>query len=230
MLPLRSMSRVWGWLNSIDLPESLRRPILSAYAAAFNCDLQEAFSEDLRDYKNLGEFFRRSLKPGLRPIHEDEDAVVSPSDGTILHMGSVQGGKLEQVKGIKYSIESFLGPITWTNENNDKIQDNDYQRALLHLSDNTDLYYCIIYLAPGDYHRFHSPADWTVNYRRHFAGKLYSVRPSFASWFPNLFSENERVAYIGKWKYGFFSMAAVGAANVGSMKVYFDQVTPNITK
>ena len=34
------------------------------------------------------------------------------------------------------------------------------------------LHQCIIYLAPGDYHRFHSPADWTIFHRRHFPGKL----------------------------------------------------------
>ena len=34
----------------------------------------------------------------------------------------------------------------------------------------TCLYQCIVYLAPGDYHRFHSPCDWTVQHRRHFPG------------------------------------------------------------
>lgn len=228
MLPLRTISRLWGWINSFELPGPIRVPILRSYARMFGCDLDEALMEDLNQYRNLGEFFRRSLKPGLRPIEGDEDAIVSPADGTVLHMGSAKDGLLEQVKGITYAIESFLGPITWKE---DAYKDGlDYQQALLHHHDPasgqnaTDLYYAVIYLAPGDYHRFHSPVEWTIKYRRHFPGKLYSVRPTFASWFPNLFAVNERVAYVGEWKHGFFSMAPVGAVNVGSMNIYFDEV------
>jgi len=35
---------------------------------------------------------------------------------------------------------------------------------------------------------------------------------------------NERAVYVGEWEHGFFSMTAVGATNVGSIKVHSDKV------
>ncbi|CAO3659723.1 unnamed protein product [Rhizopus microsporus] len=91
------------------------------------------------------------------------------------------------------------------------------------LKPNHALYFCVIYLAPGDYHRFHSPTNWVVETRRHFAGELFSVSPYFVKLLQNLFVLNERVALLGKWKHGFFSMIPVGATNVGSIKINFDE-------
>lgn len=86
----------------------------------------------------------------------------------------------------------------------------------------TALYYLVVYLAPGDYHRFHSPTSWVVSQRRHFAGELYSVSPYLQRTLPGLFTLNERVALLGRWRWGFFSFTPVGATNVGSIKVNFD--------
>ena len=86
----------------------------------------------------------------------------------------------------------------------------------------TALYYVVIYLAPGDYHRFHSPVSWVVEKRRHFAGELYSVSPWLQRNLPGLFTLNERVVLLGRWRWGFFSYTPVGATNVGSIKVNFD--------
>ncbi|VDP73472.1 unnamed protein product [Echinostoma caproni] len=86
----------------------------------------------------------------------------------------------------------------------------------------TDLYHLLVYLAPGDYHRFHSPTDWSIQMRRHFPGKLYSVAPPFVRQLDRLYCTNERVIYVGRWRYGFFAYVAVGATNVGSISVYKD--------
>jgi len=87
----------------------------------------------------------------------------------------------------------------------------------------TALYYCVIYLAPGDYHRFHSPVSWVVTSRRHFAGELYSVSPYLQRTLPGLFTLNERVVLLGRWRWGFFSYIPVGATNVGSIVINFDK-------
>ncbi|TGO60432.1 hypothetical protein BCON_0035g00080 [Botryotinia convoluta] len=87
----------------------------------------------------------------------------------------------------------------------------------------TALYYVVVYLAPGDYHRFHSPTAWVAEKRRHFAGELYSVSPYLQRTLPGLFTLNERVVLLGRWRWGFFSFIPVGATNVGSIKINFDR-------
>ena len=85
------------------------------------------------------------------------------------------------------------------------------------------LFFCVVYLAPGDYHRFHSPVSWVAEQRRHFAGELYSVSPWLQSRLKDLFVLNERVVLLGRWRHGMFSMTPVGATNVGSIKIHFDR-------
>ncbi|KAI9503185.1 phosphatidylserine decarboxylase-domain-containing protein, partial [Coemansia spiralis] len=119
------------------------------------------------------------------------------------------------LNGIPYTLDSMIGST-------DTLQPAS-QSLGRQLRDHERLYFCVIYLAPGDYHRFHSPANWVVEARRHFAGELYSVSPYIARTIQNLFVLNERVALLGRWKYGFMSMTAVGATNVGSVVVNFDK-------
>lgn len=96
-------------------------------------------------------------------------------------------------------------------------------RDLKLLNPSNKLYFMVVYLAPGDYHRFHSPTNWVVERRRHFTGDLFSVSPYIANRLSNLFVLNERVALLGRWKYGFYSMVPVGATNVGSIMINFDE-------
>lgn len=211
VLPLRATSSLWGRINSYDLPIWMRSSLYDFFCRTYNCDMSEALESDYRNYKNLSEFFSRRLKPDSRPISQ-EPGVVSPADGLVVHFGPITDGRIEGVKGLNYSVQAFLG-----------LPSNDYRKELIIDKENNELYNCIIYLAPGDYHRFHSPANWLVKYRKHFPGRLLSVRPSLMKRMPEVLHINERVCYFGQWVHGFFSMTAVGATNVGSIKVNFDE-------
>ena len=312
-LPLRSISRLWGRFNEIDLPQFMRVPGYKLYSWIFGCNLDEIKEKDLTKYRNLADFFYRELEDGAR--HVDEDAlIVSPADGKVLHFGKVEGRQVEQVKGLTYSLDALLGGsakedpqsisfdhptaeeetrrrtktdedfadingITYSlddlmsgKKDQDPAQDNrgptatsgsrprgkvedvsdksedpsndqhshtwseevelafemgsgraTPQQEAQELGEGNGLFFTVVYLAPGDYHRFHSPTNWVVERRRHFAGELFSVSPYIARRLANLFVLNERVVLFGRYRYGFFSMIPVGATNVGSIKISFDR-------
>jgi len=56
-------------------------------------------------------------------------------------------------------------------------------------------------------------------------GLLLSVNPYIAERIRGLLCLNERVVYIGEWQHGFMALSAIGATNVGSIRVYHDRVT-----
>lgn len=90
----------------------------------------------------------------------------------------------------------------------------------------------VIYLSPGDYHRFHSPSIHKGHYRRHIAGYLQPVKPAYVNKHRDVFKNNERVNIFGEWKKDdFFFTSFVGALNVGSILLDFDsEVVTNISK
>jgi len=53
--------------------------------------------------------------------------------------------------------------------------DDDFIQQIRSNNKDTQLYQTVIYLAPGDYHRFHSPTEWTVKFRRYFPGLVFNV-------------------------------------------------------
>eukprot|EP00095_Tigriopus_kingsejongensis_P007077 snap_masked-scaffold912_size81766-processed-gene-0.10 protein:Tk07077 transcript:snap_masked-scaffold912_size81766-processed-gene-0.10-mRNA-1 annotation:"hypothetical protein LOTGIDRAFT_208898" len=204
LLPLRSLSRLWGWANDLDLPRPLRPVLLGLYSRLFHCQLDEAVEPRLENYANLGQFFRRRLRPECRPIDPCPRTLVAPCDGRVLTLGPVaRDGYIEQVKGVRYPLGRFLG--------------HDQPEPV------APLFYAVIYLSPGDYHGFHSPVAWRVLKRQHFPGHLLSVSPTMAKFVPGLFVLNERVVYEGIWGPGhYMAYSAIGATNVGSIRVYCD--------
>ena len=66
-LPLRNLSRVWGYVNSLELPVWFRPTGFKVYSWIFGCNIDEV-EKDLKEYKSLGDFFYRKLKDGARPV------------------------------------------------------------------------------------------------------------------------------------------------------------------
>ncbi|TXG51164.1 hypothetical protein EZV62_023688 [Acer yangbiense] len=200
----------------------------------------------LEEYTSLREFFVRTLKQGSRPIDHDPHCLVSPVDGIILRFGELKGAgaMIEQVKGFSYSVSSLLGASSFLpmiaegdvhEEREDSAVIENTKKSWWRISlaspkvrDTVSscpmkgLYYCVIYLKPGDYHRIHSPVDWNVLGRRHFSGRLFPVNERATKTIRNLYVENERVVLEGLWQEGFMAIAAIGATNIGSIELFIE--------
>jgi len=216
------LCEIWGYINSLQLPVLLRSPLYRLWGFVFKCNLDES-KYPLEEYNSLQEFFGRPLKDGVRPVAETQ--LVSPVDGTVLTFGPVKN-HVEQVKGHSYTLTHFLGP----NYKQTRPNQITEQEQPVTTSNNKKLFQCVLYLAPGDYHRIHSASNWSIYKRRHFPGTLLPVAPVVGKVVPQLLALNERVVLTGEWEQGFFSLTAVGAYNVGSIRMHFDNVRTNNIK
>lgn len=165
----------------------------------------EAIEVDEKDFANVnGISYSLDKLMGGRP-NEHSAGTSTPKDASL----SMAEQKLQR-DGPKRTLSGEVAVAT------------EIAKSAFEPREGNKLYFAVIYLAPGDYHRFHSPTSWVVERRRHFAGELFSVSPWMVGKLADLFVLNERVAMLGRWRYGFFSMIPVGATNVGSIRVNFD--------
>jgi len=61
----------------------------------------------------FNEFFTRALKPGVRSIAADPDAIACPVDGVISEAGKIDGERLLQAKGRSFSLTELLAAQPW---------------------------------------------------------------------------------------------------------------------
>ena len=79
---------------------------------------------------------------------------------------------MEQVKGVHYSLDAFLGPGELTSTGHTAAAISAIKRRAQDDAADTQLYHVVLYLAPGDYHHFHSPTDWNAQLCRHMPGEM----------------------------------------------------------
>jgi phosphatidylserine decarboxylase len=203
------LSRLVGRLADLRLPSAILVPAIRAYARAFGADLAEA-ALPAEAYPSFNAFFTRGLREGARPIASGAGAVVSPSDSRLSAIGPVPpDGRLEQVKGSTYSIETLLGSPE---------DAAPFGRGV----------HATLYLSPAMYHRVHSPVDGRVRAWRHVPGRLFPVNAAGVRVVPGLFTRNERVAvFLDTEAHGPVAVVLVGAANVGRISLAFTDLVTN---
>ena len=218
----RTVSKLTGIFCNTTLPPYFRAALYKAFGTMYNVKFHEARVANLNDFTSFNAFFTRKIKPECRPISDvnNPNSLVSPCDGTVLSLGEVNAkdSTLECIKGNNYRLDEFL--FGCQSDQGFAVCDKKLKDAKAR---GNKVMYLVIYLSPGDYHRFHSPANFVTNHRRHVAGYLEPVDPRYLKTHTDVFKSNERVNLMGKWTHGFFAYCMVGATNVGSIKVNFDE-------
>jgi len=206
LLPQHLLSRAVGYLADSRIGW-IKSTFIKLFAKQYQVNMSEALIEDLDLYGNFNEFFTRELKPGMRPIAEA--GVVSPADGAISQIGSIDYGRIFQAKGRGYGLTTLLGGHT-------ELADPFINGR-----------FATIYLSPKDYHRVHMPVTGTLRETIYIPGDLYSVNQTTAEGVDNLFARNERLVAIFDTEFGPMAMVLVGAMIVAGIEtVWAGHVAP----
>ena len=100
---------------------NLSRLMIQPFAKVYDINTDEILDE-IDDFKNLNEFFIRKLHPDARPINQEEDALVSPTDGVISEVGTISNERTFVVKNQVYNVQTLVGD----SELADKYKDGTY--------------------------------------------------------------------------------------------------------
>ena len=148
-------------------------------------------------FHSYNDFFTRSLKPGQRPVAEDESVLVSPCDGkvTVSRIGS---DSCFFIKDTPYTLERLL--------KNGKLAER-YLGG----------YAVIIRLTVDDYHHYCYVADGEKSPAVKIPGVFHTVNPA-ANDVYQIYHENTREYCLLKTRqFGTITMMEVGAMMVGKI-------------
>ena len=204
LVPKNYLSFFAGKLAGLPLPALICRPLIEWFVRKYEVNTQE-IAKDISEYPSLGSFFVRELTPGCRVIGQ---GIVSPVDGTISEYGTLEDGKLLQVKGREYSAAEVL---------------SDSDLANLYIGG----YFITFYLSPRDYHHIHAPVRGVVERSVYVKGNLWPVNSWSVRSIDRLYAVNERVISVLESKAGKVCVVKVGALNVGSISVVYDDFVSN---
>lgn len=206
-LPQHALSRVVYRLTRVRTRAHV--PITRRFIRMYGVDMSEAETSDPAAFSHFNAFFTRALRPGARPLEGDDDTLASPVDGRVSRVGTIEGDRVIQAKGIDYSLTTLLGG----------------DATLARRFDGHA--FATLYLAPGDYHRIHMPLAGRLREMIYVPGRLYSVAEWTVRALPGVFARNERVCCLFETPRGPLALVLVGAINVAAIETaWAGLVTP----
>lgn len=206
-IPRRLATRFLGWFSQIENP-LVARASIAIWRLFADLDLREAKSQS---FKSLHACFTRELKPGARPFDVDPQVLASPCDGIVGAHGTIAGTELLQAKGFPYALQDLL---------HDPALVDAYR----------DGRYVTIRLTSSMYHRFHAPADGTVEHVTYISGDTWNVNPIALRRVAELFCKNERAVIRTRLRDSghLVTLVPVAAILVASIRLHFLDVTMNM--
>ncbi|MGH8548344.1 MAG: archaetidylserine decarboxylase [Methylococcales bacterium] len=207
-LPQHALSRIIHHLTRCEI-KWWKNLAIRSVVSLYRVDLSEARQENYSAYRSFNQFFTRELKQSVRPIQRDDRVVISPADGAISQIGTIDEKRIMQAKNRLFNLVELLGggPELAAPFEGGK--------------------FATIYLSPRDYHRLHMPCSGTLREMRHIPGRLFSVNGATTDFVPDLFAKNERVIATFATPVGRMALILVGAIFVSSIEtVWHGVVTP----
>jgi phosphatidylserine decarboxylase len=199
-LPRQLTTRLVGWFSKIENPLVCRASI-AVWKMFADLDLSDAATTD---FPSLHACFTRALEPGARPADPRPDVLVSPCDAIVGACGSINGEQLHQIKGFPYTLTDLLG---------DAGAIGDFRKGR----------FITLRLTSSMYHRFHAPADLSVNKVTYISGDTWNVNPIALSRVEKLFCKNERAVIHCRLEPAGYPilLVPVAAILVASIRLHF---------
>lgn len=208
ILPHHALSQMMSKLTHCE-NKAWKNLFIKQIIKHYGVNMDEALEQDINAYKCFNDFFTRELKPGVRPLSTERNAIVCPADGAVSQAGSITDGKIFQAKGKSFTAIDLLG--------GDAARAEPFNNGV----------FSTIYLSPKDYHRLHMPLTGTLREMVHVPGRLFSVNTRTTNSVPGLFARNERVCCLFDTEAGPMALILVGAIFVSSVEtVWHGVVTP----
>ena len=201
-LPHHAVSRFAGKFADSRTPW-LRDRLIRRFVAAYDVNMDEA-ARPLGAYRSFNDFFTRELKPGARPLADATTHILSPADGAVSQIGTIEQGRIFQAKGRHFTATQLLG--------GDEAVAARFEGGR----------FATIYLSPKDYHRVHMPAAGRLQSTTYVPGELFSVNQVTAENVDGLFARNERMACLFEGADGPFASVMVGAMIVAGIETVWN--------